>query len=70
MKSDSPAQPRVCEDLPDSSGDTAPAVHAEDDVRNSGANAARSRENISRWMSYLPDDCVRTMIEMGWDITT
>ena len=31
---------------------------------------ARSKENILQWMSYLPEDCVRTMIEMGWDVTT
>jgi hypothetical protein len=23
-----------------------------------------------RWMSYLPDECIRTMILMGWDVTT
>jgi hypothetical protein len=23
-----------------------------------------------RWMSYLPEDCIRTMVLMGWDITT
>jgi hypothetical protein len=39
-------------------------------VRTNDADVARSKENILRWMSYLPDDCVRTMIEMGWDITT
>jgi hypothetical protein len=39
----------------------APAVY--DDV-------ARSEENILRWMAYLPEDCVKSMIEMGWDITT
>ena len=39
-------------------------VHVnEDDV-------ARSEENILQWMSYLPEDCIRTMIEMGWDVTT
>ena len=32
--------------------------------------AARSEENIRKWMSYLPEDCVRTMIDMGWDVTT
>jgi hypothetical protein len=34
------------------------------------ADAARSAENISRWKSYLPTACVRTMIRMGWDYTT
>jgi hypothetical protein len=36
----------------------------------SDADIARSEENILRWMSYLPDECIRTMILMGWDITT
>ena len=31
---------------------------------------ARSEENILNWMSYLPEDCIKTMILMGWDITT
>jgi len=34
------------------------------------AEVARSEENILRWMSYLPEDCIRTMILMGWDLTT
>jgi hypothetical protein len=33
-------------------------------------DVARSEENILRWMSYLPEDCIRTMIAMGWDVTT
>lgn len=31
---------------------------------------ARSENNILQWMSYLPEDCIKTMIQMGWDITT
>jgi hypothetical protein len=38
--------------------------------RGGTAEAARSKDNISRWLSYLPADCVRTMIRMGWDVTT
>jgi hypothetical protein len=34
------------------------------------ADTARSEENILQWMSYLPEDCIRTMIVMGWDLTT
>jgi hypothetical protein len=34
------------------------------------ANAARSKENISQWSAYLPADCAKTMIAMGWDVTT
>jgi hypothetical protein len=36
---------------------------ADDDVR-------RSEDNILQWMSYLPEDCIRTMIAMGWDVST
>ncbi len=39
-------------------------------VGDSNAEIARSESNILRWMSYLPEDCVRTMIRMGWDVTT
>ena len=34
------------------------------------ADARRSVENILQWNSYLPADCVRTMVRMGWDYTT
>jgi hypothetical protein len=34
------------------------------------ADAARSEKNIAAWNSYLPSDCVRTMVRMGWDYTT
>jgi len=40
------------------------------EVQVSSADAARSEDNILQWMAYLPEDCVRTMIDMGWDITT
>jgi hypothetical protein len=30
----------------------------------------RSNANIIRWMPYLPEDCIRTMIAMGWDVST
>lgn len=39
-------------------------------VGDGDADIARSESNILRWMSYLPEDCVRTMIRMGWDVTT
>ncbi len=31
---------------------------------------ARSEENILAWMEYLPQDCIETMIRMGWDLST
>ena len=38
-------------------------AQANDDIR-------RSEDNILQWMSYLPEDCIRTMIAMGWDLST
>jgi hypothetical protein len=43
---------------------------AQIEVRATEADAARSEENILQWMRYLPEDCIRTMIAMGWDVTT
>jgi hypothetical protein len=34
------------------------------------ADAKRSVKNILQWNCYLPADCVRTMVRMGWDYTT
>jgi hypothetical protein len=33
-------------------------------------DVARSKENILQWMAYLAEDCIKTMIQMGWDVTT
>ena len=33
-------------------------------------DGARAADNISQWTSYLPPDCVKAMIAMGWDRTT
>jgi len=30
----------------------------------------RSNRNILYWRSFLPEECVLTMIKMGWDRTT
>jgi hypothetical protein len=46
------------------------AAAAPAEARVNNAEIARSEDNILRWMSYLPEDCVRTMIHMGWDLTT
>jgi hypothetical protein len=56
---------RFVEILGDTSEAAAPA-----DLRDSPHDAARSEENVRQWMSYLPEDCVRTMIDMRWDVTT
>jgi hypothetical protein len=34
------------------------------------ADAKRSVQNILDWNAYLPANCVRTMVRMGWDYTT
>jgi hypothetical protein len=34
-----------------------------------GVRSLRSQENVLRWRTYLPEDCVNTMIKMGWDRT-
>jgi hypothetical protein len=34
-----------------------------------GAGNKPPAETIEKWRSYLPDDCIKTMIEMGWDKT-
>jgi hypothetical protein len=30
----------------------------------------RSIRNITLWRAYLPEDCVKAMIKMGWDRST
>jgi hypothetical protein len=40
------------------------------DARASQADVIRSENNILQWMSYLPEDCIRTMVLMGWDVST
>jgi len=34
------------------------------------ADAKRSVKNILEWNSFLPAECVKTMVRMGWDYTT
>jgi hypothetical protein len=34
------------------------------------AEAKRSVRNILQWNCYLPADCVKNMVRMGWDFTT
>lgn len=33
------------------------------------AEQARAGKNIALWKTYLPDDCIETMIAMGWDLS-
>jgi hypothetical protein len=39
-------------------------------VAMQACDAAHSEKNIAEWSSYLPADCVNTMISMGWDVST
>lgn len=41
------------------------SIHA----RLRAADARRSVKNIL-WNCYLPADCVKTLVRMGWDFTT
>jgi hypothetical protein len=52
---------------PEQSANDASAI---DVLANDSDVVARSENNILQWMSYLPEDCVKTMIQMGWDVTT
>jgi hypothetical protein len=40
------------------------------DGETNDVDVARSENNVLQWMAYLPEDCIRTMIQMGWDVTT
>jgi hypothetical protein len=66
MEPDTLAQKQDVDEPAEESPEGAAAVEG----RVNHHDAARSEQNILQWMSYLPEDCVRTMIEMGWDITT
>src|SRR5450755_1909737 len=34
--------------------------------KRNDADIARSAENVLEWMTYLPKDCVKVMVEHGW----
>jgi hypothetical protein len=38
--------------------------------RSTTGDGARSARIIRLWRSYLPENCVNTMLKMGWDRTT
>lgn len=56
---------RFVTEIPLDTNDAAPA-----DAGVNYDDVVRSENNILQWMSYLPEDCIRTMIAMGWDVTT
>jgi hypothetical protein len=60
-----------------SQGETAERDRAEpagdgawEEAAEADGGRARSARNIALWSSYLPADCVKTMIDMGWDRST
>jgi hypothetical protein len=66
METDPQMLQRVFVELPIDLSDTASPV----DAQGSDADVVRSESNILQWMSYLPEDCIKAMIAMGWDVTT
>jgi hypothetical protein len=52
--------------VPEESADDASPI----DVPPNDSDSARSANNILQWRTYLPEDCIQTMIHMGWDVTT
>jgi len=66
MNTDAQRMQDVFIELPREPSDAAAPIG----VQAADGEVARSEENILRWMAYLPEDCVKTMIEMRWDITT
>ena len=46
--------------------------HASDGYAQShhGACMARAAENVARWKLYLPEECVRAMVNDGWHWST
>jgi hypothetical protein len=74
METDTLVQPRVfmglSEELWEAAKPTATAKPTTAGVRVVDPELIRSEENILRWMDYLPQDCIETMIRMGWDVTT
>jgi len=65
MNSDGPAPAAAARKLVEESSD--PGTPADGQI--SEADAARAAENIRVWRSYLPEDCVDTMIKMGWHLS-
>jgi hypothetical protein len=57
---------RVFVDVTEEISDSASSA----DVETNEVDVARSENNVLQWMAYLPEDCIRTMIQMGWDVTT
>ena len=64
METDTQARQRAPAELQAEPSDVTAPVEVRD------VDAARSEQNILQWKSYLPEDCVKAMIAMGWDAST
>ena len=65
MDTNSQMQTRISVGVPTDSSDTASLMNG-----RTYADVVRSENNVLQWMSYLPEDCIKTMVAMGWDVTT
>jgi hypothetical protein len=45
-------------------------LHHSQSTNRTDTDLERSMRNIADWSSYLPQDCVTTMISLGWDRST
>ena len=50
--------------------DEAPTITDQIAAFFSEPESTHSAKNILLWKSYLPNDCVKSMITMGWDHST
>jgi hypothetical protein len=48
----------------------AQAISESMSASRSGPEPTRSAKNVLIWRSYLPRDCVESMVNMGWDHST
>jgi hypothetical protein len=39
-------------------------------IKRRGADMAHAAENVAEWKMYLPEDCVRAMMNAGWHWST
>ncbi len=52
----------------DSTANTSVAMNGS--VTRNGAGLARAAETVARWKTYLPEECVRAMMNAGWHWST
>jgi hypothetical protein len=67
METDAKVDQRLLVEL---SAESMSGESSNDDAWLPDAEERHAGNNILEWLSYLPDDCVNTMIEMGWDAST